>query len=177
MEFMQLIEARRSVRSYTGEAASEIQRAGIMKAAQAAPVGMGKFATLHLVDIRSASLLAKIDYAAAQEIGDPSARPLYGTPELVVVAADFGCGMPENVVYSNCAIVAEHMHQAAEDFGLGSVLIWGAIRALVKKPELVEELGLPEGFTPSCAVAFGKTNEPIGPKPVPLHRIPTSLID
>ncbi|MBR1420950.1 MAG: nitroreductase family protein [Selenomonadaceae bacterium] len=47
METLQTIKSRRSIRKYTGEKISKDQLDQILTAAQASPVGLGKYKNLH----------------------------------------------------------------------------------------------------------------------------------
>lgn len=48
--------------------------------------------------------------------------------------------------------------------------------ALSGNADLVSKLGLPEGFTPVCAVALGKTNERYEQREIPAGRIAVNYI-
>ena len=84
MNTLEAICSRKSIRSYTGQQISDDQLASILKAANAAPVGRGRYDTLHMTVVRNAQLLASIDANAAEDPGD---HPLYGTPLLIVVSS------------------------------------------------------------------------------------------
>ena len=49
--------------------------------------------------------------------------------------------------------------------------------ALNTKPELLRELDLPEGYTPCCAVAPGKTDEVYSLREIPEDRIRVRTIE
>ncbi|MCC8106394.1 MAG: nitroreductase family protein [Clostridiales bacterium] len=65
MDTLNTIFSRKSIRTYTGEAVSPEQEALILKAANAAPVGMGQYDTVHLTVIKNKELLSEIDSTAA----------------------------------------------------------------------------------------------------------------
>lgn len=176
METLKTINSRKSVRSYTG-AVSEEALQKVLLAGQAAPVGMGKYETIHFTVIRNQDLLTELDRNGAAFFGNPEATPLYGAPCLIVVSTPIPDPAKGNVAYSNAAIIAQNMHLAATDLGLGSCLIWGAIVGLNANPELVAKLGLPEGFTPCCAITLGETAETFEEKTIPADRIATDYID
>lgn len=62
---METICSRKSVRTYTGEQITEEQLNTILKAANAAPVGMGQYEGVHLTVITNTELLDRIDAAGA----------------------------------------------------------------------------------------------------------------
>ena len=176
MEAMELLCARKSVRTYTGEKVSEETLQTILKAGNAAPVGMKQYGSLHLTVIEDPVLLQAIDAAAGAMFGDPSRHPLYGAPTLILVSLKASGAEAGNVDFSNAAIVAHNMSLAAVDAGVGQCLIWGAIRALNDSPELVARLNLPEGFAPSCAVIVGLTEDSYTPREIPTDRIATDRL-
>ena len=58
MTAMDSIFSRRSIRSYTGEAPSKEELAKILSACYAAPVGMGRYDSLHVTVVKNADFLA-----------------------------------------------------------------------------------------------------------------------
>lgn len=178
MNTYEALTSRKSVRSYTGEQISDEDLQKILVAANAAPIAMGRYEDVHLTVIQSPELLAKIDAAGAAMMGRPDVHPLYGAPTFVLVSAkvpegDLGA---ENVAFSNAAIVVENMSLEAVELGIGTCHIWGAVRAINKDPNLVAELGLPEGFSPCCGVILGASTETYAEREVPTDRISQNVI-
>ena len=171
METINALFSRKSIRNYTGEKISEDKLKEILKAAKAAPVGMGKYDTLHLTVIENPELLQAIDAAAAKMFGNPDIHPLYGAPTFVIVSAKPENETPNNTEFSNAAIMAHNMALAAVDFGIGCCHIWGALRAMIADPDLVKRLELPEGFRPCCGVILGGTMEQYTMRDIPDSRI------
>ena len=159
MDFIDGLFSRKSIRRYTGEMISEGDLQLILKAANAAPVARGRYDTLHLTVISDPELLNKIDKCTAEYLGTPNAHPLYGAPLFIIVSYKENNGMVDNVNHSDAAIVAHNMALAAMSINVGTCLIWGAIRAVNECPEVLEELNLPEGFKPSCAIILGRTED------------------
>lgn len=160
MNTIDAILSRRSIRKYTGEPATPEEEEKILSAAYAAPVGMGRKDDIYLTVITNRELLSAIEKNAAAAFGRPDANILYGAPEMVLVSVRLTGDEPsDNVQFSNAAGAIENMALAAVELGLGTVHIWGAIRALNKNPELLKKLNLPEGYTPASAIIFGKTEE------------------
>lgn len=155
MELTTVLDTRKSVRSYTGEAVSEQTLKKILHAANVAPVGRAKYETVHLTVVKSREVLAELERNTARLFKIENHSFLYGAPELVIVSTS----TLDNVGYSNAAIIAHNMALAAVDEGVGVCHIWGCIAALAANPELIAKLGIPAGFTPACAVAVGKTDE------------------
>ena len=176
MNTMETICSRKAVRSYTGESITKEELEMILKAANASPVGMGQFDSLHLTVITNKELLEKIEKATAAMFGKPDMHPLYNAPMLVLVSSKEPAPMMENVAYSNAAIMVHNMALAATELGVGSCYIWGAVAAASHSPEILSELKLPEGFTPCCAVCLGKTEETYELREVPVNKIAQTII-
>lgn len=176
METLETIYKRKTIRNYTGEDITNEELDLILKSANASPVGMGQYENVHLTIIKNKELLNKIDKAGAKMFGKPDMHPLYNVPTLVVISSkNLGEAM-SNVAYSNCAIIAHNMALTATELGIGSVYIWGATMALSKDEELVKELNLPIGFSPSCAIGLGKTTEKYDTRNIPADRISKNFI-
>ena len=176
MNTMETICSRKSVRSYTGESITQEELDTILKAANASPVGMGQFESLHLTVITNKELLSKIEKATAAMFGKPDMHPLYNAPMLVLVSSKEPAPMMENVAYSNAAIMVHNMALAATELGVGSCYIWGAVAAASHNPEILSELKLPEGFIPYCAICLGKTEETYELREVPINKIAQTTI-
>ena len=174
---IETICSRKSVRSYTGENITAEELEVILKAANASPVGMGQFDSLHLTVITNKDLLAKIEASAAAMFGKPDMHPLYGAPTLILVSSRKPAPMMENVAYSNAAIMAHNMALAATELGVGTCYIWGAIAAVSRNPEVLAELKLPEGFMPCCAMFFGKTDVAYECREIPENKIGRTIIE
>lgn len=174
METLKTIMSRKSVRTYTGETVSEQDLDTILKAACAAPVGMGKYETVHLTVIRDKELLDEIDKVGAQVFGDPDAHPLYGAPILVVVSSLEE--LPTAIEGANTGTIVENMALTATELGIGSVCIWGAMLGLREKKELLAKLQLPEGFEIVGSLAIGMTEEKFEEKEILKERISINYI-
>ena len=176
MHTMETLTSRKSIRSFTGENISSEELALLLKAANAAPVGMGQYESVHLTVIQKTELLQKIDAAGAVLFGDPDMHPLYGAPTLIMISSIAPAPMRENVAFSNAAIIAHNIALEAVELGIGACLIWGATMAMAKDPALVSALELPEGFVPCCAVAVGRTDAKYEIREIPEDRIATNYI-
>ena len=177
MTMMETICSRKSVRSYTGENITAEELEVILKAANASPVGMGQFDSLHLTVITSKEMLAKIEASAVAMFGKPDMHPLYGAPTLILVSSRKPAPMMENVAFSNAAIMAHNMALAATELGVGTCYIWGATAAMSRNPEILADLKLPEGFIPCCAMCFGKTDIAYEAREIPENKIGKTVIE
>ena len=144
----------------------------IIYAADASPVGMGKYENVHLSIITDKALLKAIEDNAAAALDAPGRSFLYGAPMLILVSAN-GDG---NVAHSNAAIIVQDMVLEAVNCGAGCCHIWGCVMPLAKNAELTAKLGVPAGFTPVCGIALGLTDEKYETREIPAGRIGISRI-
>lgn len=172
MEFTTILDTRKSIRSFTGENISEKSLKNILHAANVSPVGMGKYDSIHLTVVQDKNILAEIEKTTANIFKVENRSFLYGAPELIIVSTS----ATDNVGYSNAAIIAHDMVLAAVNENVGACHIWGCMIALSTNPELMKKLSLPEGFTPTCAVALGKTEDSYTEREIPEERININYI-
>lgn len=173
MKTFDCIMNRKSVRNYTGEKISEEELIAILLAGNASPVGHGKYDTMHMTVVENPKLLDEINQAGAELMKQPELKPLYGAPTLILVSTIMG---NENVSYSNAAMMVHSMELAATDLGVGSCCIWGAVRGILAKPELLAKLDLPEGYTLCCGLIVGKTTETFDERNIAKDRVPVNRI-
>lgn len=176
MNTMETLTSRKSIRSFTGEQISSEELILLLKAANAAPVGMGQYDSVHLTVIQNAELLKKIDAAGAALFGKPDMHPLYSAPTLILISAKAPASGGENVAFSNTAIIAHNIALEAVELGIGSCLIWGAAMAAANDKSIISLLELPDGFVPNCAVALGKTSEKYEIREIPIDRIASNTL-
>ncbi len=153
MDTFQAIELRKSTRGYQPEQISEDLLEKVVHAGQIAPIAMGEYDKLHLTVVQNSALLEKMTAAAAQAFNNPSMKPFYGAPTVIIVSS-MERGAPY-VEYADASCIIENMHVAATDLGLGSVYLLAFLGPVKEDPELVKALNLPEGFTPVAALAVG----------------------
>lgn len=163
MELQEAMNIRKSVRSYTGEQISREQLDSILTAAYEAPIGMGKYDSIHFTIITNPELLKEIDANAAKFFGNPSMHPLYGAPMLIVISSN----SEGNVASANVGFILQNMSLAAVEEGIGHCDIYGAIAALSQDKVLLGKLNIPDGFTPLGALAVGKTTEVYTKREIP----------
>lgn len=174
MELKEALNRRKSIRSYTGEQISQEQLDAILTAGYEAPIGMGKYDSIHLTVITNKELLSEIDANAAKFFGNPDMHPLYGAPMLIVVSSNGA----NNVASANVGIILQNMALAAVDEGVGHCDIYGATAALVQNKDLLAKLKVPAGFTPLGSLAVGRTDETYTAREVPAeHKFAMNTIE
>lgn len=174
MELNTAMNNRRSIRSYTGESISEEELNAVLQAAYTAPIGMGKYDSIHLTIITNKALLKEIDENGAAFFGNPSIHPLYGAPMLIVISSSD----PGNVGSADVGIILQNMSLEAVELGIGHCDIYGATDALTENKELLKKLNLPEGFTPLGSIILGKTQEQYTKREIPdSHKFAENRID
>lgn len=171
MNTFEAICSRKSVRSYTGENLTQEELKKILTAANAAPVGMKAYDSLVLSVVTNKELLSRIDKNCGEFMNMKNMSMLYGVPVLIIVSSKTAPAPNDNTAYSNAAIIAHNMALEAVELGLGSCYLWGAVFALNNSRELLEELNLPDGYVPCCAVGLGKTDEKYQLREIPQDRI------
>ncbi len=167
--------SRRSIRTYNGKNITESELSHILKAAYAAPVGRALFDTLNITVISNRDYLNKWEDCCENATGH---RPFYGAPTVILVSSLIPSTELKsvNVNFSNAAILVQNMAIAATELGIGSCHIWGAVRLLNDNAELLEELSLPEGMVPCCAIILGHTDEKYELRDIPENKISTNFI-
>ena len=160
MEFEDVIRRRRSTRAFTDEPVDDGQLAAILDAAQRAPLAAGDRKTSHLTAVRPSPLMERIRAVCMLHRKDGTAvDPFYGASTVVFFSAtDIS---DDHIEFANAGCVIENMCLAATDLGLGSCYIWGCLRKLRAAPEVVAELGLPEGYEILSVFACGHPVEPL----------------
>lgn len=153
METMDMLCRRQSCRAYLPRQILNDKLETVLKAGNAAPVGMGRYDNVCISVIQNGALLDRLNACTANFVGDPAFVATYGAPTVIVVST--AKADPEDVSYCNAACVVENMHLAATDLGLGSVYLLGCVRALQKDEALQRDLKIPEAFRPMSAIAVG----------------------
>lgn len=156
MNTLEAIKARKSTRSYTPEQIPEDALQVILEAGFAAPVAMANYASLHITVVQNENLLGRVNDATAEmlyKLTGNRKNPDYGAKTLILVSST-----PIHRVgtdHANAGIVIENMVLAATELGIDSVILGGAPAAVAQNPQLMRELGIPEGFTPLLGAFFG----------------------
>lgn len=162
MEFTKVLQSRRSTRAYTPQQITEEQLSAILAAAQAAPIGMGRYDRMRLVVVQDAQLLEDLNADFASAIDNADAYPTYGAPTVIFVLEHKED--PDLISGANAACVVEHMALAATDLGLGSVYLLGICRELAGRAHAAALLHIPSDYRMVSAVAVGVPQEPLTPR-------------
>lgn len=155
MEFWEVIEKRRSVRSYTPDPVAPEMLDRVLAAASLAPVGMGAYENIHMTVVSDQDLLEKIDKATAAKMGNPGAHPIYGVPVMVVISTKPGKFIIPGIDNANCGCIMENMMLTAASLNLGGVYLLAATDAIRQSPDILKALDLPEGFIPTASLGLG----------------------
>lgn len=171
MELTKVLYSRQSVRTYTGNKLPEDKLNEILTAAKAAPVGMGRYDTVHLTVVESPEVFDKINKKTRELFQNPEMTALYGAPTFIIASVKPDGVSPNNTEFSNAAIMVHNMALAATSMGIGCCHIWGAVMAIAADPELTKKLELPSGFVPCCGIVLGETTEEYTLRNIPADRV------
>ncbi|HWW73578.1 MAG TPA: nitroreductase family protein [Duganella sp.] len=158
--------ARRSVRSYTGEALDELTARRLIDAAILAPNAVNEQPWMFTV-VRDAGLLDRISADAKEHLratmpasvhadhframlGDADFHIFYHAPALIVVSAS----VPGPWIVEDCALAAGNLMLAACAEGLGSCWI-GFAQGYLNTPQGKRALGLPDTCTAVAPIIVG----------------------
>jgi nitroreductase len=155
---LDVIFARKSVRSYTDQAVSDQQVETMLRAAMAAPTGM---------NVQPWRFVVVRDQAVKDVLAGPRGGMIAQAPVVFVICGEttlmrkpFGQPDAEPVEVENgnwtqdCSAATENLLLAAEALGLGAV--WTAAYPYEDRVNPIREaLGLPENVTPLCVVPCG----------------------
>jgi nitroreductase len=174
MDYLALLQYRKSTRTFTDEQISQDDLTNILTAANSAPVGSNLYRDIHLTVVQNRDVLNKLSEAAAKRwedkakikkiVGDiPTVElsrnvydPFYGAPTVIFVSHRKQDIQP-GIEFSNVACITYSMHLAATALGLGSVFMWFALESMREIPELdnTAALNLPDDFEPLIGIAIG----------------------
>lgn len=175
MEYKEVINKRKSVRSYTGMKVTDEQLKALIDAAESAPVGGGAYNTVQITVVEDPEVIHEINKAAAEAFGKDDMVALYGAPTYIVVSAAPLGGM-ESVAYANGAMIVHNIALEATELGLGECCIYGALGALNARESLVKKLGIPEGQTAVASIIVGPTDETYEAREIDTNRIPVNYV-
>lgn len=179
MEYVESIVDRSSVRGYDGRAVPDHEMKAILTAGGAAPVGMGRFDTLHLTVVRDEGLLGRIGAGIGEAMARITGREggpfdLYGASTLVVISSEPAAFPGGDLVNAGC--VAENMMLQAAHDGVGSCIVWATGSVVDGDEELRSALGIPAGFHPLFGIVFGYATNAPAPKDMGEMRIRSSFV-
>lgn len=176
MEFMDVIHARRTVRSFTDEPVPREVLEGLLQAAVQAPTGMnlqpwafgiilGVERLRELSTRTKAYLLEHLEqfpmFARYRDmLANPESTVCYGAPACIVVFAKPNGATPEN----DCTMAAHNIMLAACNQGLGSCWV-GFLGLLLNEAEVKREFGVPEDYRVVAPIIIGHPQGNIPPVP------------
>ena len=154
MEFINALKKRCSTRAFTDQRVSDEDVQMIINAAWNAPLALGDNKTSHLTVVRDPELMEEIRNTCMLKRKDGTLiDPLFGATTMIFFSATDVSD--DHIEYCNAGCVIENMCLAAADLGLGSCYIWGCLRKLRAKPEVLSKLNLPEGYEILSAFVCG----------------------
>ncbi len=175
MTTLEAIAKRKSTRAYRGEQISEEALTAILSAANAAPVAMAKYESLHITVIQNEEIIHKINDLTAEMFAKRMGvkkNTDFGARTMVLVSTATE-GLPPEMIYANVGIVIENMVLAATSLGIDSVILGGAPSIVAQNADLVKELGIPEGFKPVLGALFGYAQ---ADEPAKVHTINVNFV-
>lgn len=177
MELMQVMGLRQSVRSFKADQIDKAALETILKAAYASPIARGKFEDVIITVVQNPEMLKKIREVAAGSMDNPEANPTYSAPTVIIVAVKLSEDSEITPIScTNVGVVVENMHLAATDLGLGSVILFGFIRAMNIQNLLGPMINLPKGYAPVGGIGIGYPAEALSAREIPAEKIKTSYI-
>ncbi|GAD16072.1 nitroreductase family protein [Lentilactobacillus otakiensis] len=151
METLKMIQSRKAIREYSGQV-SDDQLHEILVAANASPVGMGRYDDYRLTVIQDPAVLSKM-------------TGIYEAPTVIVVSIKDDSASDE----VSAGAIVHNMELAAEDQGLGANYNMASLGSI---PSEV----IPDGFKPAFALTLGQTSDEFTPREIPLDRIKTNMV-
>jgi len=160
-EALQIIHARRSVRSYKTDPIPASDLEAIVAAGKAAASGMNR-QPYHITVIQKPEALQELAELAraqalkgpmAERAKDPAFKPTYGAPAMILVSAD--TSLP--TAQYDATLVMGNMFNAAQSLGIGScwLFMFGVIADSPEAKAVYSRLGVPEGYKVIVGASFG----------------------
>jgi nitroreductase len=156
-EFMQVVRARRSVRTYKPDPVNDGVIKKIIEAGKWAPCG-NNIQVLEVIVIKDKTLIEQIENITGQSL-EPSLTQHFGAPIMLAILGDsricegyFKGFFREEILHSCLSVALENMLLAAAAVGLGSVWKTVAPYAAVKIKDL---LGIPQFYVLKALMPLG----------------------
>ena len=169
MELLEIMQARRSVRNYTGQAIPEEKLDLILKAGLLAPSGRN-IRPWEFILVRDKEMLQKL--ASCRPAGSGI---LAGADAAIVVLGDTTA---TDVWTEDCSIAMAQMHLMADCIGVGSCWVQGRLRPSPDgrtAEEVVKELlAVPEKYALEAILCLGMTEK--HPEAHRLEELPTEKV-
>jgi len=161
MEFSDVLALRQSCRAYTAEPVGKEEIEKLVRAGEAAPVGMHNADGYLITVISNKKILDEMRETCARLTGRPE-DPTYGAP-LFILISETPKAIQELKRY-DAACIIENIHLAATDLGLGSVYIHGLIFTIKHEKAWQRSAGLPDDVTPICGISVGHSARALKPR-------------
>ena len=169
MELMEIMQHRRSVRTYVPGAVTEEQLQAILQAGLLSPTGKG---------LRPWVFLVVRDPAMLQSLSGCRTAPVKMLQEAACSIVVLGDGEASDVWVEDCSVAMAQMHLMADALGLGSCWVQGRLREASdgrSAEDYVRSLlGYPEHFHLEAILALGHTDQ--HPAPHALADLPAEKI-
>jgi nitroreductase len=172
METIKALAVRKAVRIYRKEQISDSELNTVLCAGSLAPVGLGMFNSYRLTVVRDRDFMERVEKATIRAFDDNSEMKsvFYGAPTLIIISANksqdtdspFAKIPAEKMLgleVASAACIADTMLIAATDIGLASIYLCAFVEGFNAEPDLIKELGLPDGFSPIAGILLGYTDE------------------
>ena len=164
MDFLTILQERRSIRKYTGEHVSDADLQEVLEAGLLSQSSRGR-RPWELIVVRDREVLEKLSHCR-----DHGAAMLADADCAILVFADAGVS---DVWTEDCSIVMSNMHIMADSLGLGSCWIQGRLRVAEDgrstEDYFRELLGVPERFALEAILSLGDAAE--DPEPHSLEEL------
>ena len=171
-ELLKIIHARRTVRDFKPDQIKDADLTVILEAGQQAPSAWNR-QPWHFTVVQKISLLDRIVNAARDVVQKvfpeqsetmpwmvaPSFHYFYNAPTVVFISRQ-----TDNIdAFGDCAMALMNLVYAAESLGVQTCVVTTGIAAFSSDAayELLEDLGIPEGYLPVYALALGYTSKPL----------------
>lgn len=162
MNLLEIMQRRRSVRSYTGERIPDEKLTAVLQAGLLSPSSRA-LCPWELVVVRDKAMLKMLSQCRAG-----AAKMLEGADAAVVVIAD---EERSDVWIEDCSIVMANMHLMADSMGLGSCWIQGRLREAAggesTEAYLRRLLGFPETYRLEAVLSLGMPQEHLKEREMP----------
>ncbi|MDR2868192.1 MAG: nitroreductase family protein [Bacteroidales bacterium] len=156
-ETLTTIEKRKSIRAFKPEQVPTEAIKTILKAGSEAPIAMGAFDTIHFTVVQDAAIIKRISEAATRGTKREGSDIFYGAPTVIIVSS--AKQLAPGLEIADAGAIVENFLLAATDIGIGSVYIFGANSVIASDPELLQLVGIPDGFTPVSSAVLGYATE------------------
>ena len=174
--FMEVVRARRSVRTFKDDPVPEEMIQQIIAAAKLAPTG-NNAQPFEVMVVNDSAVIDDIENIIGEEFRPPFAQK-FGSPAMLLPLADprfcktfpQGDGVPERILLDSMTLAIDHMYLAIAALGLGS--LWKDIPPTAST-RIKELLKIPQSFLMPVSMPLGfPDGNDIEPRPkrdIPVH--------